>query len=631
MLTNIREKVIGPLGLVILAIIAVSFVFVGATLNFAGNVYAAKVDGTEISVGQFENAYRSQLDANPQLASLPDEFRGQLRLNVLQSLIREQLVENHLSDAGYQISEMQLTEAIQRVPEFQVDGQFDLETAEALLADNGLTRAQFRSVQRSRMRTEQLRRAIGGTAVVTPSEYRRYLNLIAEQRLVSLARFDLAAAADEVEVSEEAIAAFYDENDTLYLLPEAATIEYIELNRAEVAEGVEISEEALNEYYLDSQNRYLQEEQRRARHILILSEDDEAAALATAESLTARIDAGEPFADLAATYSKDGTTSSQGGDFGARTRAQLSDEVGSAVFTMAVGEVSGPIKSDFGFHIVRLDEILEQGPLPLDQVRGELLAELRERETDGLYRDLTRAASDALFDNDDMASIAAVVGVDVQTADNIQRSNAGPFGNNQVAIDAIFDERVLVDGEISEVIEVDANRSAIFHVVGHAPASRQPLEEVHEQVSAAVRRIEAQTIIADRAAQLMEALNNGEDFGIAAESAGAIVSPTALIERQDQQTDPAVMGRIFSSSKPAQDAPVRGQVNDQSGGLTVFSLEAVLPGRPESIPLADRDAGKEQLALQSGGADYLAFVERLYTNADVVINDDAVAAQDLFQ
>jgi peptidyl-prolyl cis-trans isomerase D len=631
MLTNIREKVIGPLGLVILAIIAVSFVFVGATLNFAGNVYAAKVDGTEISVGQFENAYRSQLDANPQLASLPDEFRGQLRLNVLQSLIREQLVENHLSDAGYQISEMQLTEAIQRVPEFQVDGQFDLETAEALLADNGLTRAQFRSVQRSRMRTEQLRRAIGGTAVVTPSEYRRYLNLIAEQRLVSLARFDLAAAADEVEVSEEAIAAFYEENDTLYLLPEAATIEYIELNRAEVAEGVEISEEALNEYYLDSQNRYLQEEQRRARHILILSEDDEAAALATAESLTARIDAGEPFADLAATYSKDGTTSSQGGDFGARTRAQLSDEVGSAVFTMAVGEVSGPIKSDFGFHIVRLDEILEQGPLPLDQVRGELLAELRERETDGLYRDLTRAASDALFDNEDMASIAAAVGVDVQAADNIQRSNAGPFGNNQVAVDAIFDERVLVDGEISEVIEVDANRSAIFHVVGHAPASRQPLEEVHEQVSAAVRRIEAQTIIADRAAQLMEALNNGEDFGIAAESAGAIVSPTALIERQDQQTDPAVMGRIFSSSKPAQDAPVRGQVNDQSGGLTVFSLEAVLPGRPESIPLADRDAGKEQLALQSGGADYLAFVERLYTNADVVINDDAVAAQDLFQ
>ena len=321
----------------------------------------------------------------------------------------------------------------------------------------------------------------------------------------------------------------------------------------------------------------------------------------------------------------------QGGDLGARTRTQLSDELGSAVFSMEEGELSGPIKSEFGYHVVKLDEILEQGPLPLDQVRGELLAELREEETDGLFRDLTRAASDALFDHNDMQSIAAAIGADVQTAEGIMRSDAGPFGNNQAAIDAIFEERILNGGEISEVIEIDVNRSAIFKVASHSPETRQPLEEVREEVSAAVRAIEAQTVIADRAAQLMEALNNGEDFGIAAESAGATVSPTALVGRQDQDIDPIVLGRIFSSPKPTQDAPVRDQVNDQSGGQTVFSLEAVIPGRPQSIPLADRDAGKEQLAGQAGAADFRAFVEALYNDADIVINDDAVAASELLQ
>lgn len=631
MLTQIREKIVGPIGLAILAIIAVSFVFFGATLNFAGNIYAAKVEGSEISVGEFENAYRVQLDNNPTLASMPAEFRGSVRLNVLENLIRERLVELHLAEAGYQVSEVQLTESIQRIPDFQVDGQFNLEAAESLLAQNGLTSAQFRNTQRARLRIDQLRRAIGGTALVTPSQYRRYLNLVAEQRLVSLARFDLQAAAAEVEVSEEQIAAFYEENDTMFLLPETASIEYIELNRADVAAQVEISEEALNEYYLDSQNRYLQDEQRRARHILVLSGDDELAAEEKAKGLVARIEAGEPFADLASTYSEDGTTSSQGGDLGARTRTQLSDELGSAVFTMGVGEVSGPIKSDFGFHIVRLDEILEQGPLPLEQVRGELLSELREQETDGMFRDLTRAASDALFDHDDMQSIAETIDVELQSAEGIQRDDAGPFGNNQVAIDAIFDEGVLLDGEISEVIEIDANRSAIFKVVEHAPASREALENVHDQVSAAVRSIEAESIVQDRAAQLLEALNNGEDFGIAAESAGAIVSPTTLIGRQDPEIDPFVLGEIFSSAKPAQDAPVRGQVGDQTGGQTVFSLEAVIPGRPQSIPLADRDAGKEQLAMQAGGADFRAFVEALYNDADIVINDDAVAASELLQ
>jgi peptidyl-prolyl cis-trans isomerase D len=632
MLTKIREKFAGGVAIVILGAIAVSFVFFGTNMDFSGgNAYAAKVDGSKISVNEFETDYRARLEADQRLASLPPEIRVQLRRNVLDALVRERLVDLYLDDAGYQVSEAVLDESIQRIPEFQVDGVFDLATAEALLQQNSYTIKGFRAAQRRQMRLSQLQRAIGATALVTPAEYRRYLNLIAEQRLVSVAEFDLAAAAGEVTVSYEEIAAYYADNDSLYLLPESATIEYIELNRSSLADRVAISEEALNDYYRDSQNRYLQDEQRRASHILIPFDDDEAAAEETARALLARLNAGEPFADLAKANSKDGGTAAQGGDLGTLTRSQLPGELGAEIFSMQAGQISGPVRSEFGFHIVRVSEILAQGPLPLDQVRGELLSELRERETEGLYRDLSRKASDALFDNPDMQAIASATGLEVQRADDVQRSNAGPYGSNQAAIDAIFSDSVLNGGATSELIEIDANRSAIFKVVAHSPASRQSLDEVRDQVLASVREQKAAAIVFDRASQLMQALDSGEEFASAAEAAGAAVSAPKLLGRQSTDLDRTVMAEIFSAPKPSQDAPVRGQVANEDGSYTVFSLEAVLPGRPESIPQADRFAGKEQLAQQAGGSDYLAFVQSLVEQADIDINDSVVAASDLLQ
>ncbi len=369
MLTQIREKFAGGIAIAILAVIGVSFVFFGANLDFRASSFAATVDGSKIPAGVFENTYRQQLERNPTLAQLPPEFRLQVRQGVLDALIRERLVELHLIDAGYQVSEAQVDAAIQRVPEFQVDGAFDLETAETLLLEIGYTTNQFRAAQRRQMREAQLRDAIGGTALVTPAEYRRYLNLVAEQRLVFIATFDIEGVAAEVEVSDEMIAAFYDADESLFLLPETATIEYIELSRAAVAETIEITEQAINEHYLDSQSRYVQDEQRQARHILILFNDDDAAAEAVALDLLARINAGESFEELAAEYSMDGGTAAAGGDLGSLTQTQLPGELGSAIFTMQQGDVTGPIRSDFGFHLVRLDVIAEQGPLPLEQVR----------------------------------------------------------------------------------------------------------------------------------------------------------------------------------------------------------------------------------------------------------------------
>jgi len=631
MLTKIREKFTGKLAVAVLAIIFVPFLFFGVSAPLTGSQIAATVDGSEIGAMQFEQAYRDQLNANPSWAQFPDEIRVQIRQSILDSLIRERVVDLYLVEDGYQVSDALLAAWLQRVPDFQLDGVFDMDTYRNWLLTRGLDPEQFEVSQRISLRSDQLRRAIGGTSLITPADYRRFLNLVAEQRLVSLATFDIESAMAEVEVNDEMVTAFYDSNDTLFLTEESADVAFIEVRRDEISGNIEIPEEELLEYYEDNQDRYLQDEQRQARHILILNGDDEDAAEAEAAALLARIQAGESFEELAAEHSDDGGTASRGGDLGVLTRSQLPGELGGAVFSMDTGQVDGPIKSDFGFHVVRLDEILEQGPLPLDQVRGELLTELRDREAEDAFLELERQVSDALFDAPDIESIAAATGLEVKTVEGFTRAGGEPIGSNQAAIDAVFDARVLYDGEISEVVELDANRSAVFTVTAHYEASRQPLEDVREDIIAALQSQEAQTIIFNRAEQLLVALNNGEDFGAASEAAGATVSAPTLLTRQNTETDQAVLAQVFTAKKPAQGSPVTGSVSNSLGGITVYSLDAVIAGRPESIPLADRDAGRLELAQQAGSSDYLAFVQALYEKADIVISQDALAEQELFQ
>ncbi|MBT8105744.1 MAG: hypothetical protein HKP05_08915, partial [Woeseiaceae bacterium] len=491
MLQNIREKFTGWIAIAILALIGFSFIFVGLNYSFIGQSYAAKVDGVDIGVAQFENAYREQLQSDPRLMQLPEEFRGQLRRNILEQLIQQRVIDNYLDEAGYQISDEQVMAMIQRAPEFQVDGRFDIETYRNLLAQAGYEPARFEAAQRVALRREQLQRAIRGSALVSPAEYRRFLNLAAEQRVVRVALIDVEAVASEITITDEMITAFYDDNPTLYQVPESADARYVEISRADVSQAIGVSEQELADYYEFNKDRYLQDEQRQARHILITFGDDEDAAEQKARDLLTRVQGGESFEALAGEFSDDTGTASNGGDLGVLTESQLEGPLGGAIFSMQEGEIEGPVKTDFGFHIVRLDRILERGPLPLDQVRAELTVELQDQKAESLYRDLERNLSDALFDANDIDSLAAAVGAEVKSIAGFTRQGGEPLGANQPAIDAIFDESVLAGGLLSEIVELDANRSAVFVVTKHTEATRQPLDQVRDQVAEGLKNEQA--------------------------------------------------------------------------------------------------------------------------------------------
>jgi peptidyl-prolyl cis-trans isomerase D len=630
MLQNIREKFTGWIALAILGLIALTFVFVGgANFAFVGSNYAAKVDGVEIGLGQFEQSYRDVLQQNPQFATLPDNLRQQLRRNILEELIQQRVIDNYLEEAGYRISDEQVTSLIQQIPDFRSEGKFDIQLYRDLLAQNGYDPSSFERAQRVTIRRQQLERAVRGSAVLSPAAYRRFLNLAGEQRVVRLATLDSEAVGEDIVVTDEMITAYYDDNPSLFQLEESADVRYVEILHSDVAQNVDVTEEKILEYYEANSDLYLQDEQRQARHILVVFNDDEAAAEEKATALAARINAGEPFEDIARTNSDDTLTATQGGDLGTLTRSQLPDELGDAIFEMSEGDVQGPIRTDFGFHIVRLDRIVEQGPMALDQVRAEITSDLQDQEAEGLFRDLERKLSDALFDAESIGQLAAAAGLEVKSADGFTRSDGGSLGTDAAIIDAVFDEVVLSGSQLSEIVEVGAGRSVVIAVEQHNEAMRQPLDAVRDDVETVVRAQQSEEIMAARADEMIAALSAGTDFGEAAEAIGATAGEPVLMSRGDEEADQFVSVAVFTAAKPSEDEPTTGTTRNDQGGYTVYSIEAVLPGRPEALPLEQRDAGKSQLTDQAGIGEFVAFVQALRENAEIIINEDAVAATDL--
>jgi peptidyl-prolyl cis-trans isomerase D len=632
MLQHIRENLMGKVAIVVLGTIALSFIFVGGgKFTTIGSSYAAKVDGVDIGIGKFELAYRDEIQKNPRYASLPDQYRLQLRSNILEQMIQQQVIDNYLDEAGYKVSNRQLTQIVHQFPEFQLDGRFDRATYEAVLEGVGMTPTQFEASQRQSMRRDQLQRAIRGSSVVPPSNYRRFLNLAFENRVVTSAAISPDAVADEITISDEMVAAFYDENPTMFNLPETADVDYVEIRRDSVASNVAVTEEQLQEYYELNKDRFRQDEQRQARHILILFDGDEAGAKAVADEMVTRVRSGEIFGDLARKYSKDTATAGNGGDLGTLTREQLPDALGDAVFSMQEGEIQGPVKGDFGFHIVRLDKILESGPLPYEQVRASLLTELQEQESEGLFLALERKLSDALFDATDIHTVADAIGAEVQSVSEFSRTSAEPFAGSTAAVDAIFDPVVLSGARLSEIVELDANSAVVFSVSKHSPASRDTLDNVRDRIVETLTQQQSESLMAGRAQQMLDAVEAGTSFAAAAKAVGADAPVTSMLTRNAQDSDQILAVAVFTAIKPTQGKPTLGSTRNGAGGYTVYSVDAVIPGQPETIPQAQRDAGKSQLVDQYGVGDFVAFVQALRANADIVINEDVLAAQDPFQ
>ena len=631
MLQNIRERFTGRFALVVLALICLPFLFFGVPNDFIATEDVASVDDINISQPYFENQYQNEmLRYDSEGIEIPDEARIFVRQNVLNNIINDVLTEKFINENGINISDEFIARVIQSSPEFMIDGQFSRDRYYTWLNERVIEPSLFEENQRVNIRKGQLERGIRATSFVTPSEYRRYLNLIGEQRNVTIAEIDLSVLADPINLEEEDIQEYYSSRSNEFLQPESIDFSYIELRKDQLNNDLEITDDEILQYYNDSGQRSAQDERRQASHILILLGEDEALSLQRANDTLERINNGESFSDLVLAISDDEGSKRSDGDLGMLPRSQLPGALGDAIFSMAEGEISEVVRTDFGFHIVRLDRVESDGKVPLELVESELKQELILQKAGQNFTDQERALSDALFDADNLSQLADIIGLEVMTEEFFSSQGGGSFGSNQIVIDAVFDAHRDNNYELSDILEIDANRSIVFQIEGYNEAKVRPLEDVRDTIVADMKLVSAEVLANDIATRLESLLIKGESIQEVANELSSVTTVNKLMNRASEDDDFMLQASVFGEKRSKDGVPRIGTVIMSNGNYAVYSVTESIYGIPESIPQNERDDARELLNQRSGLSDYSAFISELEQRADITKNDEIISSSSLF-
>lgn len=630
----------GPAGkfvaIAIIALIGVTFIFFGIDFTVTQLSYAAKVNGEAIPIREYENSLqRTQNEIQQQFRTeLSDDELLAIRRQVLEEMIMREVLLQRAQEAGYRISDARVEQSIRDTEAFQIGGQYSEDVAQSLLRDNGLTPEGFRLNQREQLTLVEFEEAVYESSFITPAEFRRYIEVYFEKREIGYALFPAASFAGQVTIEDAEIAQFYNDNQSQFQTEESVDVEFAVLDLASIAAATDVTEDELQRFYESEAERYAGSEERHVRHILIeAAGDDREAAMAEATRVRERLDAGEDFAALAAELSDDAGTRNSGGDLGWYVRGVLDDgPLDEALFAMAVGAVEGPVESEFGFHILRLDEI-RAGALPsFDSVRDELRNELATEKAAADFYDRATELAEVAFDaGSDLAGLASEFGLTLETMSGLTRSSAvDRFVDPVPFLEAAFDENNLASGNVSDLIELSDTSVAVLRVAAHRPQALRPLEEVTAEIRDTLIRESAAELAADAAAAFMTAVDPAaiaagtQDPEALAVAQGATWIDRISIERGSAAAPAPVMSTVFAQPRPAAGSVGVARAPLDNGDEAVVLIYSAVPGVPDDIPVADRDQGQEQLAGQAAQAEINAFGSGARENARIRVPDQVL-------
>ena len=635
MLQTIRERLTGWIAGIIIGVIGLALVigFGNMEMSSVADTFAARVNGEEIPTIEFREVLQNreqQLQATYG-GEIPVALRVELADGVLESLMRQRLIKQYTKDTGYRVSDEVVADSIRALPAFQLGGEFSNLSYEALLASEGLTPIAFEQDQRSVLEIRQLQEGIINSAFYTPTDFRRFILLNGEKRRIDYAVLDAESYIDGLDIDETAVEAYYQANLPQFETEESVDLEYIELNLAEIVDEVQVSEKEVRANFDADPNRYRTDEERRARHILISADSDELQAESLAEELRRRLVAGESFEVLAGEYSDDSGTAADGGDLGWVAPEDFVSEFSDSLFSLAVGELSEPVKTEFGFHIIRLEEIREGSHQTYADVRNELIGELRRQQGEEIFYGRAELLDDlALESLDGLAMVADEMELELQQASAFTRSGGLPLGFSPNLIGMVFSLEVLEDRENSPVIELEGGRVAVVHVANHHLPEIRPLEEVRASIKEILLSEQATARAQDASAAVLADLQGGADLAAVAAERGLELTSTSLLGRDTEDLPADLLAAVFTTPKPDTGAPVFSSAALSSSGFAIYQVVEVVPGRPEDLPREQRDGSKELLARQAGQTQAAALVTELRERADVTVAPDVFEDLDAF-
>ncbi|WP_424192184.1 SurA N-terminal domain-containing protein [Ampullimonas aquatilis] len=491
--------------LLLLLLIFPSFVFLGVESysRFMGKSDdVAEVDGQRLSKQMFEQAYRDQLERSRQMmgASFDAAFfdKPEVKQAVLEGLIKQNVVIAAANKANLAVSDKYLVESIQTIPAVQglkkPDGTFDLDAFKAMLAGQGQTIEQFEVGVRRELILQQVSSTVGMTALQAKQIGNALARLNQLEYETRAMQFPMTDYLTKVSVDQSAIDKEYESNKMAYMTKESVNAQYVVLSLDSIAASLTVNEEALKEYYENNKSRYQADEERRASHILLSvkeggTDKDWADAKAKADAVFSKLqkNPGE-YEALAKKESQDTGSASKGGDLGVIIKGSIGgptfDEM---TFKLNENQIGEPIKTQFGYHIIKVTSIKPAAIKKFDEVRPSIEREVKKQLASQKYAEAAETFSNTVYEqSDSLEPVATKLGLKIESTSNLHRqpdaSTALPYLKNDKVLKALFTDEVAKNKRNSEAIEVAPNTLLAVHVTDYSPSVARPLSEVTVQI-----------------------------------------------------------------------------------------------------------------------------------------------------
>lgn len=624
MLEKIREGSQGVWAMVILGLVVLSFVFagVGGYVTSSTETAAATVNGEEISLNTLERAYQnerarleSQFGEAFSALAADAAYLKNFRSGILDRLIGDKLIEQTARELGLRVSNKQILDSIAQMPEFQVGGQFDNNRFEVILRQAGFQKNTFRDYMRVEMTRQQVSRALLGSEFSLAGESKVAHELQRQTRDLRFITVPSAPFADEVNITDEDITAYYQMNLATFDTQEQVSVAYVELKIADLIPSVEVTEQELLDYYQLSSDSYRSEEERRASHILFEFGEDKSAAEAEALAVLTKVKAGEDFAELAKTNSTDSFSAENGGDLDFFGRDVMDPNFETAVFALAnIGDTTEVVESEFGFHIIKLTDIKAEQVTPFEEVRTDIENSVKNEKASERFYEIQQRMSEIAFEvPDSLEDIATELELKVQETALFDRNTAPPPIGSPAVLNAVFSSELIEDSVNSEVLQVTADHVVVARVAAHEPARTKSLDEVKDDVIASLKADKAQQAAKTWTEGLITTLVEGGDIA------------SQLAEKSVQWQEQTAVARFGSALDSAIAEEAFKLSPEQSNNSTVVELANGDVSLVQLTKVNDTAEADHQELISVGGQlestrsqeAYVSLIESLRAKADV--------------
>ncbi|THF28437.1 peptidylprolyl isomerase [Pseudomonas atacamensis] len=620
MLQNIRDNSQGWIAKTIIGVIVALMALTGFDAIFQATTHkneAAKVNGDEISQNELSQAVDMQRRQLMQQlgkdfdASLLDE--KMLRESALKGLIDRKLLLQGAEQAKFSFSEAALDQVILQTPEFQVDGKFSSERFDQVIRQLGYSRMQFRQMLAQEMLIGQLRAGVAGSGFVTDAEVLAFARL--EKQTRDFATLNVKANPAAVKLTDDEVKAYYDEHAKEFMTPDQVIIDYVELKKSSFFDQVAVKDEDLEAAYQKEIANLA--EQRRAAHILIEVNDKttEAQAKAKIDEVRARLAKGEKFEALAKEFSQDPGSANNGGDLGYAGPGVYDPAFEKALYSLSKDQVSEPIRTDFGYHLIKLLGVEAPEVPTLASLKDKLTRELKAAQVEQRFVEATKQLEDSAFEASDLAQPAADLKLTVHTSKPFGREGGEGVAANRAVVTAAFSPEVIDEGANSTAIELDPETVIVLRAKEHLKPAQLPLESVSAAIRTQLTKEHASAEAKTRAEKLIADLHDGKaplDKAID----GQNWKITEAATRGQEGVDPAVLQALFRMPKPAaKDKPTFSSVTLPDGSLMVVRLNGV---NEAAAPTDEEKAQYRRfLASREGQQDFAAYRKQLEAEAEI--------------